>query len=385
MNEIARALEVRNLIDEHRQQAGTRPAPLLTVVVPTFNETANLRQLIERVAAALHAVSWELIFVDDDSPDRTYAAAREAGQVDARVRCIRRVGRRGLSGAVVEGALSSGARYVAVMDADLQHDESILPEMLGLLMVNAADLVIGSRYTGSGDASGLKGSRLPISRTATECARLLTRTRVTDPLSGFFMIKRDLIDRYASNLESEGFKILLDILVTARNDQLRVAEIPYRFRPRTHGESKFDLRSAVDFAALLMVKLTRNMLPLRFFSFLLVGASGVIVQLFCLGQGLRSGLPFPIAEALATLAAMTSNFLLNNLLTYRDQRISGWRLVPSLLTFYGVCSVGALSNVAVSYWLYAQWPVWWIAGIAGSVVGAVWNFACSSVLVWKRA
>jgi dolichol-phosphate mannosyltransferase len=124
--------------------------------------------------------------------------------------------------------------------------------------------------------------------------------------------------------------------------------------------------------------------PLRFLSFLLIGGSGVAVQLACLWQGLAAGLSFPWAQAVATLVAMTSNFLLNNLLTYRDQRIAGWRVLPGLLSFYAVCSIGALSNVGVSSWLYAQHPVWWLAGIAGSIVGAVWNYAGSSIFVWKR-
>jgi dolichol-phosphate mannosyltransferase len=330
-------------------------------------------------------LSWELVFVDDDSPDATSAIAKKLGQRDARIRCIRRVGRRGLAGAFLEGALSSQAQFVAVMDADLQHDENLLPQMLELLMRQSADLIVGSRYTVGGDAGGLSATRRSISRIATQWARRLTRTAVKDPMSGFFMMRRDLVEKIAPALSNEGFKILFDILVTERDADLRIVELPYGFRSRKSGKSKFDVRNAVDFAALLLAKLTRNMVPLRFLSFLLVGGSGVAVQLACLWQGLAAGLSFPSAEAAATLAAMTSNFLLNNLLTYRDQRVAGWRLIPALLTFYAVCSIGALSNVGVSAWLYGQRPVWWLAGMAGSVVGAVWNYTGSSVFVWKRA
>lgn len=362
-----------------------RLAPVLTVVVPTFNEAGNVQALVERVTLALMGLSWELVFVDDDSPDATSAIAKKLGQRDARIRCIRRVGRRGLAGAFLEGALSSQAQFVAVMDADLQHDENLLPQMLELLMRQSADLIVGSRYTVGGDAGGLSATRRSISRIATQWARRLTRTAVKDPMSGFFMMRRDLVEKIAPALSNEGFKILFDILVTERDADLRIVELPYGFRSRKSGKSKFDVRNAVDFAALLLAKLTRNMVPLRFLSFLLVGGSGVAVQLACLWQGLAAGLSFPSAEAAATLAAMTSNFLLNNLLTYRDQRVAGWRLIPALLTFYAVCSIGALSNVGVSAWLYGQRPVWWLAGMAGSVVGAVWNYTGSSVFVWKRA
>ena len=363
---------------------GVRPSPILTVVVPTFNESANVPVLVERVAAALDGIEWELVFVDDNSPDATSAVAKELGRRDSRVRCIRRVGRRGLSGACLEGALSSQAEFVAVMDADLQHDERLLSEMLSVLQLGKADLVIGSRYASGGGANGFSALRQSISRVATQWGRRLTGIAVHDPMSGFFMMRRDLLDQIAPELSSEGFKILFDILTTTGRRKLSIVEIPYGFRARLNGSSKFDLRIALEFVALVLAKLTHQTVPQRFFSFLAVGGSGVVVQLLCLSEGLNAGLPFAGAQSVATLAAMTSNFLLNNMLTYRDQRVTGWRVLPALLSFYAVCSVGALSNVGVSSWLYSKGPVWWLAGIAGSLVGAVWNYAGSSALVLNR-
>jgi dolichol-phosphate mannosyltransferase len=202
-------------------------------------------------------------------------------------------------------------------------------------------------------------------------------------MSGFFVMRRDLLDELAPRLSSEGFKILFDILVAGKGT-LRIAELPYGFRPRLFGKSKLDLRNGIDFLGLLLAKATGNAVPLRFFSFMLVGLSGVVVQLASLWQGLALGLSFPMAQVVATLVAMTSNFSLNNMLTYRDQRVSGMRMIGALLSFYAVCSTGALSNVGVSSWLYASRPVWWMAGLAGSVVGAVWNYVGSSTFVWKR-
>ncbi len=362
-----------------------RPAPILTVVIPTFNEAANVPIIIERVAAALARDDWEIIFVDDDFPDSTSAVAKGLGELDGRVRCIRRVGRRGLAGACIEGALSSQARYVAVMDADLQHDERLLPRMLSLLGQNQADLVIASRYMAGGATAGLSSSRKSISRVATRWAQKLMGITVQDPMSGFFMVRRDLLDAVAPQLSNEGFKILFDILVASRPGQLEIVELPYAFLPRLHGASKFDARNAIEFFALVMSKLSRKKVPPQFFSFLLVGGAGVGVQLACLGVALSVGLGFLAAQIVATLAAMTSNFFLNNALTYRDRRVTGRHLLPALLSFYAVCSVGALSNVGTSSWLYAQYPVWWLAGLTGSVIAALWNFVGSSKFVWGRA
>ncbi len=369
----------------HPPPIPVRPAPLLSVVIPTFNESANVPIVIERVAAALAKVDWEIIFVDDDSPDSTATVAKGLGELDGRVRCIRRVGRRGLAGACIEGALSSQARYVAVMDADLQHDERLLPRMLQVLGQEQADLVIASRYMAGGATAGLSSSRRSISRVATRWAQKLMGITVQDPMSGFFMARRDLLDAVAPQLSNEGFKILFDVLVASGRGQLKIVELPYAFLPRLHGGSKFDARNAIEFFALVMSRLSRRKLPPQFFSFLLVGGTGVGVQLACLGAALSAGLGFLAAEIVATLAAMTSNFLLNNALTYHDRRVTGRQLLPALFRFYAVCSVGALSNVGTSSWLYAQYPSWWLAGLTGSVIAALWNFVGSSKFVWSRA
>lgn len=369
----------------HPANLPVRPAPMLSVVIPTFNESSNVPIVVERVTAALAGTDWEIIFVDDDSPDSTSTVARELGELDGRVRCIRRVGRRGLAGACIEGVLSSQARYVAVMDADLQHDERLLPRMLELLDQDQADLVIASRYIAGGETTGLSSSRRSISRAATGWAQKLMGITVQDPMSGFFMARRNLLDAIAPELSNEGFKVLFDILVASRRGQLRLVELPYAFLPRLHGASKLDARIAIEFFALVMSRMTRRKLPPQFFSFLLVGGTGVGVQLACLAVALSAGLGFLAAEIVATLAAMTSNFFLNNALTYRDRRVTGRHLLPALFRFYAVCSVGALSNVGTSSWLYAHYPVWWLAGLTGSVIAALWNFIGSSKFVWSRA
>jgi dolichol-phosphate mannosyltransferase len=358
-------------------------APELTVVIPTFNEQANIPILVGRLEGSLAGINWEIIFVDDDSPDGTAAVAKAIGELDARVRCLRRIGRRGLAGACIEGMLASNARYVAVMDADLQHDEVLLSEMLGRLRSEGFDLVIGSRYLAEGCVEGLSRKRLAWSQAATVLMRRILGVDVTDPLSGFFMLRREVIERLAPSLSVDGFKILADILTSARG-KLRVGEVPYGFRARMHGSTKLDAQVVLDFLGLLVSKATGNAVPVRFVSFMLVGGVGVLVHLVSLKTSLSLGLEFIAAQTIATFVAMTSNFFLNNALTYRDQRLTGAAALKGLLFFYLICVAGAASNIGVANWLYVNKPVWWLAGLLGSVVGAVWNYAVSSTLVWRR-
>jgi dolichol-phosphate mannosyltransferase len=365
------------------KDADARTVPELTVVVPTFNERANVPILVERLATTLSMVNWEVVFVDDNSPDETFAVVRTIGAHDPRVRCIRRIGRRGLAGACIEGALASQARYVAVIDADLQHDETLLPAMLALLRADAADLVIGSRYLTADVVPGLSGKRRQASHIAGWLTRRLLRTDVLDPMSGFFMVRRELIEDCAPRLSVQGFKILADILASA-SQPIRVRELPYRFQTRLHGTSKLDTRAGLDFAGLLVAKATHGLVSIRFISFLMVGASGILVHLLALKAVLAfTGAPFAAAQTVAMLVSMTSNFYLNNRLTYRDQRLRGTAAARGLIIFYGLCSIGSLSNVGVAVWLYTNRPVWWLAGLLGSIVGAVWNYAVSSALVWR--
>src|SRR5437899_11995678 len=225
--------------------------PEISVVVPTFNERDNVTVLYKRLEATFGATPWEVVFVDDNSPDRTWEVVRALARRDSRVRCVRRIGRRGLSGACIEGILASSAPYAAVMDADLQHDETQLPKMLALLQGGEAELVIGSRYVEGGSADSFNKQRAGASALATEVAKRVLKVEIADPMSGFFMIRCDRFEQLAPQLSTQGFKILLDIVATARGE-LRVKEIPYRFGSRLHGESKLDSTVALDFLGLVL-------------------------------------------------------------------------------------------------------------------------------------
>ena len=365
-------------------EAGRASAPELSIVVPTFNEAENIPLVVTRVAEALADIEWEIIFVDDDSPDGTAAAARRIAHRDPRVRCLRRIGRRGLAGACIEGMLASSAAAVAVMDADLQHDETLLPRMLESIR-RGADLAVGTRFAAGGTArGGLSRLRHWGSQLATGAARRLLGVRLSDPMTGFFMVRRELLDALAPGLSTQGFKVLLDIVASSKQP-LQIVELPYEFRPRRHGQSKLDSLIVFEYLGLLLAKLSRDWLSLRFVLFALVGASGLIVHLWALRQGLALGIDFDWAQTLAAFAAMTSNFVLNNQLTYRDRRLKGLAALKGLLTFYAVCSVGTIANVGVANWVYGSRPSWWLAGTAGAIMGLVFNYAASSLLTWRRS
>jgi dolichol-phosphate mannosyltransferase len=372
----------------HRQAESARArgealAPELSVIIPTFKERGNVALLVQRLGAALAGIAWEAIFVDDDSPDGTAEAVKAIAAQDNRVRCLRRLSRRGLAGACIEGVLASSAPFIAVMDADLQHDEVLLPGMLALLKSGETDLVVGSRYSAGGNADVFTRRRDAISRFATSLARRLTGVTLSDPMSGFFMMRRDRFDPLAPSLSTQGFKILLDIVITARG-RLRIVEQPYVFAARKHGESKLDAQVGLDFLGLLLAKLTGGVVTPRFLSFALVGTIGLGVHLAILRAAMTGlDLTFPVAQATGTFAAMTGNFILNNRLTYRDRRLSGIGFVKGLVGFYAVSAVGALTNVGMASWLYAHQPVWWLAGAAGAVMGAVWNYSMATLLVWR--
>lgn len=371
---------------ERPLRAANLPTRLqLSVVVPTYCEAGNIASMISALDAALAGINWEVIFVDDDSPDGTMSTIRSIGAHDGRVRALRRVGRRGLAGAVIEGMLASGADIVAVVDADLQHDEKLLPEMLRDIETGKSDIVIGTRYDQTGDASeGFSATRRVSSMLATTLTNTLLKTNVSDPMSGFFMLKRSLIDTIAPKLSPGGFKLLLDILASAPSG-VRVSEKPYVFRPRKVGQSKLDGLVIADFLGLLLTKTTGNLVPPRFFLFALVGATGLIIHLAALRSAIvLAHASFNEAQIFAAFVAMTFNFFLNNALTFRDRRLSGVDIISGLLTFYVVCSVGTLANIGVADLVYNHDPNWWRAGIAGALMAAVFNYAASSALTWRR-
>src|SRR5262245_58858925 len=235
-------------------QGVTAPGPELTVIVPTRNERDNVCPVYEALCRTLEGIDWEVIFVDDDSQDGTPEAICRLASLDRRVRCIQRIGRRGLASACIEGILASSAPYIAVLDADLQHDEQLLPNMLKTLkMEPTVDAVIGSRYIKHGGIGIWSRHRRWLSSLASRMARSILQVPITDPMSGFFMVRREAFQGAVRRLSSIGFKILLDLLVSSPRP-LQLKEIAFHFRERHVGESKFDALIGWEYLMLLADK-----------------------------------------------------------------------------------------------------------------------------------
>ena len=365
-------------------QIEVREAPLeLCVVIPTLNEVANIEPLLERLGLALAGIQWEAIFVDDGSSDGTPEFVTRIAQNDRRVRMIRRIGRRGLSSAVVEGALASTTPVIAVIDADLQHDERILPDLYRSV-AGGHELAIGTRYASNGSTGEWDESRLKISRFATALASPIMKTKLSDPMSGLFAVRRDVLLEAAPRLSNVGYKILLDLVASAQRP-LKVHEVGYTFGTRQHGESKLDEMVALEYVELLLDKTIGRFVPVKLVQFGAVGMLGVGIHLALLDLALNAfGFPFSWSQATAVIGAMTFNFALNNRFTYRDRQLKGLAWIGGLLSFYLVCSLGAVANVGIGSLVYEQFHGWWLAGIAGAIVGSVWNYVASGWLTWTR-
>lgn len=356
----------------------------LTIVVPTFNEIENVEALLGKLSDCLDGIEYEVVFVDDDSPDGTAEKVFSLNQSNNAVRCLKRVGRRGLSSACIEGIGSSSAPYVAVMDADMQHDERILPDMLAKLKEENLDLVVGSRFTEGGSTGvGLPGIRLQMSLFATWLGRNMLGVKTTDPMSGFFMLKRSFFYDVVHNLSGKGFKILLDLMASSK-EEVQFGEVPYQMRAREHGDSKLDSVVLWEYLLLLCEKTIGKIIPVRFIFFVAMGLLGAVVHLAVLGSAHKYlGYSFITAQSTAVFSAMTINYFLNNAFTYSDRRNKGSALFKGLLIFYLSCASGAAINIMVAKYLYSFELPWYVAGLLGAGVGAVWNYSLSSQYAWK--
>jgi dolichol-phosphate mannosyltransferase len=359
--------------------------PQLAVIVPSYNERDNIELLYEKVAIALGDTPWEMIVVDDDSPDGTADLVNELSRVYANIRCLRRFGRRGLASACVEGMAVTSAPFVAVIDGDLQHDEAILPTMLTKAQAGA-DLVVGSRFADGGSAGdGLSSTRLSGSNLANRLAGMIAGQAVSDPMSGFFLMRRDAALKAAPKLASDGFKILIDLIVTSARmgTPLKIEEVGYTFRQRHAGESKMSPLVVIQYLGLWFSKLTGGALPPSFLLFGLVGGTGVVVHLLTLGAFTALGQGFVVSQIAATLIAMAWNFVLNNNLTYADRKLRGTRLITGFLSFCAICALGGIANISVANAIYSWDHQTFIAGLSGAVMSSVFNYAVTRAFTWK--
>jgi dolichol-phosphate mannosyltransferase len=357
----------------------------LAIVLPTFNESGNVGLLVDRLARTLAGIHYEIIFVDDDSPDGTANVVRSLAQSRNNLRVLERIGRRGLASACIEGILAASAPFVAVMDADLQHDETILPEMFRLIRDENLDLVVASRHIDGGSMGDFPAWRVKLSQFGKRLSLMGAEHALSDPMSGFFMVRFSAFERLAHRLSAIGFKILLDIVLSA-DPGMRIGEVPYRFRAREHGESKLDVIVGLEYFELLVDKHFGHFVNVRFILFGMVGALGVGVHLLILRALLQlGGLTFAKGQAITTVIVMILNFVLNNSVTYRDRRLRGWSFWGGLLTFCLACGLGVAANVAIANEVFHRGVPWVLAALTGLLFSAVWNFGVTSMTTWRQA
>ena len=328
----------------------------------------------------------ELLFVDDDSADGTAERVRELAHSHGCLHLIRRVGRHGLSSAIKEGILDATGDVVIVMDCDGQHEPAAVARAVEQLLDTASDLVIGTRFHPQAEIAGLSRQRERNSTLANRVARfsLPRYGNLTDYMSGFFALRPERCLTYVRQVDVNGFKFLYELLALSRG-QLKVAEVPLSFQPRLAGESKLDLAVVWDLGVSILHTLLLRALPRRAVSFALVGTSGILLHLLVFAIMRRLvGLSFEQAQGLAVVCAASSNYLINNVLTFRAQQLRGRALLIGLLRFLLVTSLGMVANVGVSSAFYRQVshpPL--LALLAGIAVDFVWKYAASSRFVWN--
>ena len=360
--------------------AATSRAATVTVVLPTFNERDNVVAAVEaiRAAFATRRWEWEILVIDDDSPDRTWEVVERLG--DPRVRCYRRLDRKGLSSAIVDGlSLGRGERLV-VADADLQHDLARIPDLVAAL--DRHSLAVGTRYAVGGGTDGLSPRRLRWSRMATVACQVALGIRCSDPMSGFFAIRRAAFKELAPRLNPRGYKLLMELLHALHPSS--VAEVPYEFAPRRTGDSKLLPQVMWDFALSLLELFSRRLISARFVKYAAVGLSGVVVQYVTFYQLWRQVLADEVATAAAIGSAACSNYLVNNWWTFSDRRHRGGEILRGLLLFCLISGAGAFINQAMTWYLHDRHRIGLVFTMAaGIAVATVWNYFLNLDLTWR--
>jgi dolichol-phosphate mannosyltransferase len=370
----------------------------LSVITPTYNEAKNIGRFLDEVSRALEGFHYEVIVADDDSPDLTWQRVQEVAEKNPRVKVLRRTSNRGLSAAVIDGFASATGEVAVCMDADLQHDPTALPKMFAKIQ-QGADLVVGSRYVAGGSVGEWGPFRRLTSWSATKMAQILLSARLTDPMSGFFMMRREDFLRIRDSLNVAGFKILLEIV--ARMKPKALAEVPIVFRTRVAGESKLSGRVIFQYLQQLWrLSFLGRLIPERFIKFAIVGGIGIIVNLLSLILIIRFlGFRDWRASSLATGVAIINNYVLNNVWTYRDRIRRGHRFIQGFFHYLGYSLVALAVTTLVFSILTSGWTAWiqpksaakefplmivLLCQFLAIVSGTYLNFSLNNSFTWKN-
>ena len=378
-------LSTKAIADRIDIAQGQRARDSVALIVPTYNERENIEALYTTVASALSGLDWEIMFVDDNSPDGTAAAAEALASKDPRVRLVVRFHDRGLTSAVLQGIYSVTMPNVVVTDADLQHDLLKVPEMLRLLNADEADLVIATRYQAEGSAGGLSTRfRTLLSDLGTRIGKVLFRVPVSDPMSGFFAFRRKSLLPVLTRVDPLGFKILLDVLLLGRG-QMRVREVPYSFHSRHAGSSKLNWRVQWDFMIQVLYHLMHGFIPHDLISFVLVGASGAVLQFTILGIFYAAGLAAETGQAAAIVSVTLWNFLLNHYLTFHRELKLGRDLLQKFVLYALATAIGIMLNISAATLTLESLRLSRLPeSLLGACIDTIWRFAIARSLIWRR-
>lgn len=354
----------------------------LSVIIPTFNESKNILKVINEIEASLHDLDYEIIVVDDNSPDGTSEVVKKYTKVNQKVSCIQRTWKKGLSSAVVEGIALSSKEYMCVMDGDGQHNAKDLDKFISCFKNQDLDLVIGSRFIGKEDSEGLSSRRNKLSRFGIQITNFFLKTSVSDPLSGFFMAKNKSLETIKDNLYKDGFKILFDILML--NKSLKFAEVDIDFRSRMQGESKLNVSTLFNLAGQIFENLSRGLIPANFVVFAFVGTLGVVVHLITLNILLALQIEFIIGNLISTLLAMCSNYFFNNFLTFHNVHRLFYERLKGLFKYCFANSFSILTNIGVASQFYLNEFSALSSALLGILAGLILNYFLSVNLVFKK-
>jgi dolichol-phosphate mannosyltransferase len=353
----------------------------VSLIIPTYNEKENIKPLVERVQKALNGYNYEIVFVDDNSRDGTIDIANELA---ARypIKLLVRRNEKGLATAVIHGIKNCSGKYVCVMDADLQHPPEKLPELFKAVE-NGADIAFASRYVPGGGCPQWGLIRRIISKGATKVSHVLlpSSRRVKDPMSGFFIFKRENVN--AEKLKPIGYKIALEILLIGNFN--KVAEVPFVFEERTAGQSKLKAKTQIDYLKHVISLMKRTGEYKRFAKFIAVGLSGTLVNegILLLVNSLTDWNHF-VRLIPGIEVSIITNFLLNDTFTFADRRTGKTASFFRRLTrFNFIALAGAFINWGVGTLLITQGVNDYLALFIGIVVAFVWNYFLSTVWAWR--
>ena len=359
--------------------------PKCSIVLPTYNEANNIKIIINELIKLLEKnYVYEIIVIDDNSPDHTWRIVEEEYINYQNIFCFRRIKKRGLSSAIVDGFMLSKFNNMIVLDSDLQHDLKIIPNIIDKLS-NNFDLVIGSRYINNDSMKDWNFFRRLLSQFATKISNFIQDSITTDPMSGFFGIKKKLFLEVVNQLDIKGYKILLDIVAVLKNKKnFKNIDIPYKFKERIYGESKLTGEILIESLDLIYSKLFGSILPVNFIKFITVGSFGALIHfsiLFFLYKFLDYSYSFALICSIEF--SIIFNYFLNNIWTFRFVKLFGKQNLIGLIKFNLFSGIGGIIAYLVSQNLYNLDFNWVISSLLGAIVASLWNYNLNKIMTWR--